>query len=1080
MPASAHHLLPRLLTCFHSAHDLPILALRLPDLPPPPPPPRAPLPPPPPGLSQVLSQASAVSPSAAASRAPSGPVAGSGQGAACSGAVASPAHGPKPLTLSEMALQISAGLDEPTLNGAVHQSLEGLRPQPLSGVDQKAALTLTVKGLGVEPLSEDTEDTAIRKTLNDQKPGAPAQEPAQASGSPALACPVTPDKKEEKGCAAGAEPRHTAGLLKAAPGDGACSASGNGGVREEQLWSAGGLDGRRSIGGCVAEAQGRCTGVQDEQQGTQRCTAGVPDGGRCAGSCVAEAPGRHSGNGTPVGADCAAAPALALDPPGLPGCSRVAAEGEPGAALPPDQALSGAQAPCGARLAPGSPVQQRACDGALPECPQSTPIRQLAAADSPCRATRGSLSHAPTGSDPLGPELRPGRGDSCACRPLELTGRQSLRARLRAPEAPRALGRLGAESRLGSGRLAQQGGAAQRPATRSGGATAAGGRVEVRLTAATQFAERSTSAAAAAHAPEAAASTVPRQDRGCSALPRRSLTPSPAAAAVAGPAAAAKARSCSAGGSPAAQERLTARGCGRAVAIAAAGVPSPAVAPRPGGGSGIVTLSLVTPEAALGATGAARRGRGGSSRGRGAFRQMFARTAFGAALQQPAAGESAHTRSGDVHAVTPLRSAAACLPLAGDTAPARPSKRARKSPGCPEELVRSSPVTAAQAAGAARPGRCTDPDPTGRAPGRAVGQQLAEVCEAARPGANPTGRVRASAASQQAHRSVPSTQAPPRAAGAKREAADAGEDGPAQPQAAGVKREAGDAGKAGTARTAAGTAASMETTSGGDAPMSVSAACVPRVESAAAAAPAVHEPALLPLAGASSGGAAPGARARPVPKADTAAAPAAASPALPSARAPCGVAMAISAHAAAAAMGPPMAPSAVSALTGAVPPAVESAAAAGVASDKSWAAPPGSAITSAAAPAAALAVGACAAPGAGGGAQACAGSVKPAEGSGAAEGGPKRAAQQAQGAAEPPTAGGAAMACIASRPPARGTGGSGCSNGAGSEAQLRLVLLVPCRPAMRGRFPLNGTYFQVPTLTLSLFIHYLVFVLEGC
>ncbi|KAK9835034.1 hypothetical protein WJX81_005688 [Elliptochloris bilobata] len=40
-------------------------------------------------------------------------------------------------------------------------------------------------------------------------------------------------------------------------------------------------------------------------------------------------------------------------------------------------------------------------------------------------------------------------------------------------------------------------------------------------------------------------------------------------------------------------------------------------------------------------------------------------------------------------------------------------------------------------------------------------------------------------------------------------------------------------------------------------------------------------------------------------------------------------------------------------------------------------------------------------------------------------------------------------------------------HGRAGVGQLRLALLVPCRPAMRGRFPLNGTYFQVNEVFLD-------------
>jgi len=61
-----------------------------------------------------------------------------------------------------------------------------------------------------------------------------------------------------------------------------------------------------------------------------------------------------------------------------------------------------------------------------------------------------------------------------------------------------------------------------------------------------------------------------------------------------------------------------------------------------------------------------------------------------------------------------------------------------------------------------------------------------------------------------------------------------------------------------------------------------------------------------------------------------------------------------------------------------------------------------------------------------------------------------------QGAPVPPAAAGT---LVAGKEPTSGGGGGG-GGARPAVTVLRLALLVPCRPAMRGRFPLNGTYFQ--------------------
>ena len=446
MPASAHHLLPRLLTCHVAGEDLPILALQLPD--PPPPPPPMPLPPPPavPGSAD--------------------PGSGHGQVVQVPAVLLDPAPASQRLALLPLGKARSGLAHGQGPPGSI-LALSGARGGRGSGLP--AELALDPQKLA--QLARDTLEAAALRALG----GPPAKgRPPAAAGAPEL-CPVTPAKRDD--ASSGAQAR--AGEPGAAPQPGGSRCDQGCGSMGAPACADPGLSKARGpalgLAGELAQPPGPGSVPCEPRCGDQDGPAQDPDGEledgelpnvracceiQVAAPCKSRGPGRCGQHGH-------------MSPPATPRSAGGPTSGsyerqgpqrsDPGSLQPPCTPRRG-----GGLLHEAGSGRQGVSSGALDCASPLTP----GAAHTP-RLHNGvagwGLAGEPADVDPEGLGSRPGSPRAAMMHAPALTGRQSLRARMRLVEAPKALGRAGSGKGSMSPRAPEAG-----PAMRSGGAMAGG------------------------------------------------------------------------------------------------------------------------------------------------------------------------------------------------------------------------------------------------------------------------------------------------------------------------------------------------------------------------------------------------------------------------------------------------------------------------------------------------------------------------------------------------------------------------------------------------------------------------------
>ena len=946
VPASAHHLLPRLLTCHVAGDDLPILALQLPD-PPPPPPPPPPLPPLP--------------------LAPGSADPGSGQGQV----VQVPATLLDPVPASQRLALLPLGKARSGLaqgQGPPRSILAPSGARGGRGSGLPAELALDPQKLA--QLARDTLEAAALHALG----GPPVEGRPPAPAGPPVLRPVTPAKREE---ASSGGPAH-AGEPGAAPqpesgrcGQGcggmdapACAEPGLSGVRGPDPGHAGELT--QPPGPGSVPCAPRC-GAQDGQAQDpdgELEDGELPDALACCEVKVA-APSAGRGPG-PCG------PHGYLSPPATPRrAGGGLASGSHARQGPQAPDPGGLQPPCtprrGGGALPGAGSGRQGVSSGAVDC--ASPRTPGAAPDTP-RLHSVVAGFGPAGepadADPEGLGSGPGSPRAAMMHAPALTGRQSLRARMRLVEAPRALGRAGSGKGSMSPRAPQAG-----PAMRSGGSMAGGsqaGQDSDRLVARSGFASPAPSC------PEGAA-------------PAGHVLEASAAQELAGPASAAMGR---------AGRRTARRGRGRGS--------------RWGGRSSDRVGQL--PQAQLQAP---------------AQQQ-----------QHPASREAAMRACAGASPAAALPTPAAVSAPAGGAAPARPAKRARA-----QQQRQASGEASAQAGAPAcsgAPAPAPNPDPC-TASGRpacdaapAVGAWTAEQPAGCRAGGG-----------------AAATPAPASDAAPASNTAPAGGAAPARP----VKRARSSllgmlGGLLGVARRARPACAERTDKLGAAAGGSACAANSPLHCSAQAGGRPAEPPAGVKVEGGCKAGAgvinAAGAAEVPADAGYT------------------GIQAGGGVHTATAAASSGQGMPGATGSTGRVSPPADSRLAAPAVTNVVRGGPGAQAISEATAPApegaAREARGAAAAAAAG---SACLGAGIEAGAPCRQDASPDAAAVELAGARMALASGGPAGSGLGSEagsgpqaePDGRGGGGAACPG------KLRLALLVPCRPAMRGRFPLNGTYFQV-------------------